>query len=191
MNKTVKWVIVTLACVLIFVAVYFLYGLLKDRYNPNQFTDANQNQTQESSGGSVTVQHAPDFTVLDANGKEVKLSDYFGKPIVLNFWATWCYYCKMEMPDFNDAYHNNPDVQFLMVNVTDGYQETMSSAKEYVEGEGYEFPVFYDTMLEAASTYGATGLPMSVFIGADGNVVAVASGMLSKEDLAKGIEMIQ
>ena len=187
MKKSIKWIIIALVCVLAFVGIYFLYGELKDNFTPDQFAP----QTQESGGAEQEKYPAPDFTVLDSEGKEVKLSDYFGKPIVLNFWATWCYYCKMEMPDFNEAYQNNPDIQFLMVNVTDGYQETMDTAKKYVKEEGFGFPVFYDTSLEAANAYGASGLPMTVFIDEEGNMVTIARGMLSAEDLAKGLDFLR
>ena len=95
------------------------------------------------------------------------------------------------MPDFNEAYHNNPDIQFLMINVTDGRQETMDSAKEFLEKGKYDFPVFYDKNLNAASTYGASGLPMTFFIDKSGNLVTYAGGMLTAENLAKGIEMIK
>ena len=62
--------------------------------------------------------------------------------MVLNFWATWCYYCKEEMPDFDEASKLYPDVQFLMVNATDGVRETVDAAKKYVEENGFDFEVF-------------------------------------------------
>ena len=61
---------------------------------------------------------APDFAVLNASGKQVELSDYFGKPIVVNLWATWCPPCKAELPYFDNAYNRYGQVQFLMVNLT-------------------------------------------------------------------------
>ncbi|MBP3544577.1 MAG: TlpA family protein disulfide reductase, partial [Lachnospiraceae bacterium] len=68
---------------------------------------------------------APDFTVIDAEGNEVKLSDMRGKPVVVNFWASWCGPCKMEMPEFEEVYKELGDeVHFMMVNLTDGWQET-------------------------------------------------------------------
>ena len=163
---------------------------------PDNETSRPDNSDQSESGSKnesteENINLAPDFTVLDKDGNEVKLSDYFGKPIVLNFWASWCYYCTLEMPDFEAAYKNNPDIQFLMVNVTDGDSETVESAKKFIETNGYTFPVFFDTELEAASTYGASGLPMTFFISASGELTAYGSGMLSAEDLEYGISMIK
>ena len=193
MKKSTKLIITALICVAIFVGIYFLYGVLKENYTPNQFSDVTQNTskvTDEYESEQVDNK-AKDFKVFDENGNEVKLSDFFGKPIVLNFWATWCYYCREEMPDFNDAYHNNPDVQFLMVNVTDGRRETVFSAKQYVDDSDFDFTVLYDKNLDATTTYGAWGLPMTVFIDKDGNYVNHASGMLDAENLKRGIDLIK
>ena len=132
-----------------------------------------------------------DFTVLDENGNEVKLSDFLGKPIVLNFWATWCTYCVREMPDFQAAYEKYPDVQFVMVNVTDGYYETIDSAKQFVAEKGFTFPIFFDTESSATTAFKVTGYPQSYFIDANGNLVAHAQGMISMETLEKGISMIR
>ena len=130
---------------------------------------------------------APDFTVLDENGQRVKLSDYKGKPIVLNFWATWCYYCKDEMPDFQRAYELYPDVQFLMVNV----QESVETATAYTSSQGFTFPLLFDTKGEAAGAYGVTGFPTTVFLNSKGELVTVGRGMLDYDSLIKGIGMIR
>lgn len=190
MKKSVKWILAAAVAAAAFVGIYFLYGSLKDRYAPEQFAEVTESTGQQEAEETEETA-APDFTVLDENGEEVRLSDYAGKPIVLNFWASWCHYCKVEMPDFDEAYRNHPEIQFMMVNVTDGSQETMESARDFLAEAGYEFPVFYDTELDAAMTYGATGLPMTVFIDADGNLVTYARGMLQAQQLEQGIEMIK
>ena len=133
---------------------------------------------------------APDFTVLDENGNTVRLSDFLGKPIVVNFWATWCYYCKAEMADFNRAYEEFSDVQFVMVNATDGVRETVASAKKYVADNGFGFDLFFDVNGEAVHAYGITGFPSTFFINASGEPVAYATGMLDYATLARGIGMI-
>ena len=76
---------------------------------------------------------APDFEVIDKEGNPVKLSSFFGKPIVLNFWASWCGPCQSEMPDFNEKYAElGGDVHFVMVNMTDGGRETVETASAFI-----------------------------------------------------------
>ena len=133
----------------------------------------------------------PDFTVLDMNGNEVDLYDYAGKPIVVNFWATWCGYCKAEMPDFEAMYKKYGDrVHFLMVNVTDGEFETVDSVKKYISSNGYTFPVYFDTEADAVNTYGVSGYPTTWFFTADGGSAYRAVGKISASTLESTIKKI-
>ena len=144
-------------------------------------------------GGAVAQRpeySAPNFSVYDADMNERTLEEFIGKPIVLNFWATWCGYCKIEMPDFDEAYKTNPDVQFMMINHTDGIDETVDKAKAYVEREGFSFPVFFDTTLEASEKYGVTAFPTTVFINSDGDIVKTHRGALSLERLNQYLTLI-
>ena len=150
-------------------------------------TDASSSAATEPSTDSST----PNFTVLDAEGKEVTLSDFFGTPIVLNFWASWCPPCKAELPDFEEACKKyEGKVVFLMVNMTDGDRETVKIAKDFVNSMGYTFPVYFDTEYEAAYAYGVRSIPTTYFINADGSVEAHATGMISAVQLEQGIGMI-
>lgn len=134
---------------------------------------------------------APDFEVIDKEGNPVKLSSFFGNPIVLNFWASWCGPCQSEMPDFNEKYAElGGDVHFVMVNMTDGGRETVETASAFIEKNGYDFPVLFDTKSEAAMTYGAYSLPTSFFINAEGHVIAQAVGAIDAATLQRGIDMI-
>lgn len=135
--------------------------------------------------------NVPDFKVVDAEGNTVKLSDFAGQPIVLNFWASWCGPCKEEMPEFEEVYAEYGDqVQFLLVNMTDGSHETFNGAAAYIEEQGYTFPVYYDIWNGATVAYSVSSIPATYFIDMQGNGVAQAKGALDKETLLSGIEMI-
>lgn len=133
----------------------------------------------------------PDFTVYNAAGEEVKLSDFHGKPIILNFWASWCSPCKEEMPEFEKAYKKHgKDIHFLMVNITYGSGETVEKASSFIESKGYTFPVYFDTSGFAASTFNISSIPATFFIDKDGNVATYAVGAIDMTDLEKGIQII-
>lgn len=143
----------------------------------------------ESQPGGQTA--APDFTVEDAEGRSVTLSDMRGRPVVLNFWASWCPPCKSEMPEFESVYTELWDeVAFMMVDMTDGQRETRADGEAYVAEQGYSFPVYYDTEQQAAEAYGVRAIPMTVFIDEDGNIAATAQGAMDEEALCSGIDLI-
>ena len=186
-----KLLIGCVVLVLVLVMAGVLYRNLSgsiDSDNLGSQTPENENQQQN---GENAPSLAPDFTVLDANGKEVKLSDFRGKPVVVNFWATWCGYCVKEMPAFEEVYQQmGSDIHFLMINVTDGVQETVDKASAFIADSGYTFPVYYDTQYSATLTYGAYSLPMTFFFDAEGYAIAQATGSIDKDTLLRGIEMI-
>ncbi len=202
MKKGILWAVTLCLIVLIFVGTYFLYGHLSKDYAPdiienNSSSNISSSDSADSAGSgsgggdedNSEKNTAPDFKVVDINGNSVNLSDYFGKPIVLNFWASWCPPCKGEMPHFENAYKENEDIQFLMVNVT--ASDSMADAKSFISGEGYTFPVFYDTTGAAANTYGASSFPTTFFIDKNGNIANYAIGMLSEQSLESAINSIK
>lgn len=148
-------------------------------------------ETTQASESEQQLQKAPDFVVTDMDGNEVKLSDFQGKPVIVNFWASWCGPCKSEMPDFEEMYQQyGEEIYFVMVNMTDGSRETVEVASEFIAEQGYTFPVYYDTEYSAAITYGVTSIPATYFIDAQGNAVAYARSAIDAETLQMGIDMI-
>ncbi len=167
--------------VVFLVGAYLIYGVF-----------GGQDELIPAGNGTQTKTMSLDFTVQDIDGNNVKLSDFYGKPIVLNFWASWCPPCKSEMPEFNQVYNELAgDVQFLMINQTDGDRETIETGSEYVKSQGFTFPVFYDTKLEAAYTYNVTAIPTTYFIDKEGYIISQVKGSMSKEILMSNIEKIK
>lgn len=198
MENNKKLIIVLAIFAMVLVGAYLLYSQLAPQFTQDQLVTVGT-QPQETTGStqgtteSTQAQQylAPDFTVYDAQGNPVRLSDYFGKPIVLNFWASWCGPCQREMPDFDEKYRELGDqVQFLMVNMTDGNRETVEIASSFIAQKGYTFPVFFDTQLEAAMTYGAYSLPMTFFIDSHGNLITRTVGAINSKTLQRAIDMI-
>lgn len=157
--------------------------------------DAVDGEKTDNSGEGNTAADdsakAPDFTVVNGAEEEVKLSDFVGKPVVLNFWASWCGPCKSEMPFFQNMYDTyGEEVVFMMVNMTDGSRETVETALDYVQQAEYTFPVYFDTNQEAAYAYYVSSIPATYFIDAEGNLVAYGVGSLQEENILQGLSML-
>ena len=134
---------------------------------------------------------APDFLIYYSEGREVTMSDFEGQPVVMNFWASWCGPCKSEMEAFNNKYEEFGDeVAFVMVNLTDGMRETKKSAMEFINGEGYSFPVYFDKDMTASESYQAYSIPVTYFIDAEGNIIYNSIGAMSEYALGEGIKLI-
>ena len=195
-NKKILLILV-LVFVFLLGGASILYRQMEKELAPEQLDVQETQETQEigeltESGETEQAKAAaPDFTVCDKDGNEIHLSDYVGKPVVLNFWASWCGPCKMELPDFQEKYlEHGEEVQFLMINLTDGTRETMDGAAAFVSEQGYTFPVFYDTKSSASAAYGTYSIPVTYFIDSEGYAVGRAVGAIDGETLQRGIAMI-
>ena len=198
------FVIITLVVLIaIFIGAMPLYNKLKSTApNPiSQGTETskplesariqtNTSDNMADAQGKKQVK-APDFTVRNTEGNTVKLSDMMGKPVVLNIWASWCPPCKSEMPEFNKVFEEmGGDIQFMMVDAVDGRRETVEKGAAFIAGQGYTFPVFYDTEQDAAMQNGIRALPTSIFINSNGYIAAKAEGAMDEETLRYYINMI-
>jgi len=126
-----------------------------------------------ASSASVEVgvrvgNRAPDFTLRSLDGSSVRLSDLRGKPVVINFWASWCPPCKEEMPAFQKAYerYRSEGVVFLGVD----YREDAATVQRFVQQNGYGWTFLLDSDGQVARSYQVTGVPETYFIDRNGIV---------------------
>lgn len=192
MNGKKKTIILIGIFVVLMIGSSVLYNNLSANYEMDSLASTESStSTEDNTSEDDQLSTAPNFTVYDLAGNQVNLTDFFGKPIIVNFWASWCGPCQMEMPDFDEAYAAYKDeIHFLMVNMTDGARETLEKASSFIADSGYSFPVYYDTEYSAAITYSVSSLPTTYFINANGEPIAHARGAIDADTLQKGIDMI-
>ena len=191
--KRYRWILVGVIFLLVLGGAGVMYRNLSRTYMESQnvesiaASDAGLAETKEAE--SEEQDTADDFSVYDKEGKEVHLSDYRGRPVVVNFWASWCPPCKQEMPAFQKMWETyGEEITFLMVNETDGERETTETAQAYIEENGYEMDFFFDRDQDAAYTYYLMYLPRTLFIDAQGNLVYDQVGQLTESELENRIE---
>ncbi|MBR4749303.1 MAG: TlpA family protein disulfide reductase [Abditibacteriota bacterium] len=178
-----KAIYILIILVIVIFGAYAAYGTLAKKA-------AADKPSAPVPAASKPAEKAPDFTVTDQKGSKVSFSSMLGKPVIVNIWATWCGPCKMELPDFQKASLKYSDrITFMMVNLTTG-DETEQTVRKFMKDNGYTFPVYYDTEQSADGAYQVTGIPTTIFIDAEGNIVSKQIGMLSGEELQEGIDSL-
>lgn len=131
---------------------------------------------------------APDFTAYTLTGEAVRLSDFAGKPVVINFWATWCPPCRQELPGFENAWQQyGDDVVFLMVECGG---ETTEEVETFIAEGGYTFPVYVDSDGSGAAAYGINAIPVTALVDAEGNLFAYQVGAVEEDSLRGAIDML-
>lgn len=123
-----------------------------------------------------------DLPALSDPGKRVKLADFDGKPLVVNFWASWCVPCRKEMPAFQAAAARlRASVAFVGVNNRDSRDDAL----KFLRDTGVTYPSGYDPRGDTARDYSLLGMPTTVFVTPDGQIAAVRTGEVSAEELDK------
>ncbi|MFN8378721.1 MAG: cytochrome c biogenesis protein CcdA [Anaerolineae bacterium] len=135
--------------------------------------------TVDAVEGTAIGNLAPDFALPGDDGQTYRLSDFRGRPVLLNFWATWCGPCRVEMPAFQQVHETGSDLAILAVD----YGQTAEDVAGYREEMGVTFPLLVDETMEVGDTYGVAQIPSTFLIGPDGRVVTVHYGPLTVEQI--------
>lgn len=126
---------------------------------------------------------APDFELADLNGETVRLSDFRGRPVILNFWATWCAPCRLEMPELQRAQDEFATAEDGPIVLAINQGDSAEQVGEFFDEVGLTLPALLDTEIVVGKSYGAFFLPTTVIVGSDGTVAAVHRGMISRKQL--------
>ena len=133
---------------------------------------------------------APNFTLTDQYGNTHTLSEYKGKVVMLQFFATWCGYCKQELPYVQEIYEELPeDLVILVVNQPGGREKNKEGVIDFLDQNGYTFPVVFDEQGLVNRNYGITGLPTTFMINKEGELYGYMPGAMNKEMMLEIIEM--
>jgi peroxiredoxin len=147
------------------------------------------NPESTTTNKPVVPKPAQDFTLKDINGNnDIKLSSLKGKAVIINFWATWCYPCREEIPDLQKSYDENKDkgLVILGVNIKENESKVSKFAKDYK----MTYPILLDIDGTTSDAYRVFGIPTSFFIDRNGLIKDSFIGMLTKEDLSKKLATI-
>ena len=165
--------------------------------SPSSTDSSEKEDESESSAESQTVSQeegwqGPESNYLNAEGDLLNLSDNYGKGTLINIWASWCEPCKVEMPYFEEAYQTyGDDINFLMINATESKPtETQEAALTFADEMDLSMPIYFDTEMSNQYLFGATILPLTVILDAEGHVEEIVRGQVSPAKLTQLIEQI-
>ena len=142
---------------------------------------ANSSHGSGSAGGAPRVgATAPDFTLLNLDGQPVSLADFRGRLVLINFWATWCGPCEIEMPAIQAVYEKHQEEGFVVLAVA--VDDSAKNVRRFINERGLTFQTLMDDG-NVSRAYRVFGLPASFFVGADGKIAAVHNGVLTEEEI--------
>lgn len=127
------------------------------------------NQSESMPQSVVEIgKPAPDFSLKNIDGKDIYLSDFAGKPVMINFWATWCPSCEKEMPEIEKFYENYKASGLVVLSVNATSQDNIDKVKEWIQKDQLTFPILLDESGLVTWQYQLNGLPTSYFIDRQG-----------------------
>ena len=189
-------IIAAVALALVLVGAGVAYVVLSSKGSSTSSSSATSSASPSADASSTSANKAAprladyDATVYTADGQAKKLSEIAnGKPLVINFWATWCPYCVQEFPDYKTLLSEYGDsVSFAFVDAPGSKGETVQKAQDWLAQNGFEeFPAYYDNELEASSNFGARSLPTTVVVAANGEIQGASAGAINLQRMRNAL----
>jgi peroxiredoxin len=188
-----KKIILSLSLVLLLGVAVYTVSNYDGAGSSNIINSSAQKNTSNNPARQIKVAKpkvkAADFKLKDLNGKDVSLSDFKGKKVFLNFWASWCPPCKAEMPEMEKLYQETKDSDLVILSVD--LSEDKATVQRFITDNKYNFPVLLDTDNAAASAYQVVSIPTSFFIDKEGNIVDKHIGSMKLEQMKSYINNIK
>ena len=181
-NKKQKIAIFSVTALLVF----SIFTGLVQPYLKNKGKDTvNTGRLQQEE--KITV---PNFQFTDGDGNTVNFDDFKGKPVVINFWGTWCPWCVEEMDDFNTLVGEYGDkANFLFLDVPNGEDETPENVKNFLKDNGYDnITSHYDSMLEGCYMFGLNSFPVTVYVDSEGYLYDATIGMTNYDTVKEIVD---
>ncbi|MCS1350597.1 TlpA disulfide reductase family protein [Mechercharimyces sp. CAU 1602] len=193
---------IVISAILVIAALVSVWQGLERNGSPSSVTDPQvvekeaDNQAEETltleekavQAGFNKGESPPSFSLDTLDGKRVEMEK--GKPVLINFWATWCGPCRNEMPYIQEAYEKYKDeMQFMMVNWT-SEEFKKNAVPDYMKAEGYTFPVLMDETGEAADLYQVMATPTTYLLDKDGVIQVKTVGEYDREQLFRDLDKV-
>jgi len=152
--------------------------------NPPLFTTLAAPASVNSAPAPVAGAPAPDFTLKTLDGSEASLSQFHGQPVLINFWASWCTPCRLEMPDLVRVYETHKAQGFVILGVNLTFQDSLPDVQAFVKEFNMTFPVLLDEEGNVThNLYRLRGLPLSVFVNHEGIITRLNLGAMMGEQI--------
>ena len=165
-------------------------AMLERASGPGPITTVDPNHAAAIQALPKVGQLAPDFTLQTLSGTTVRLSQWRGRPVIINFWATWCVACRAESTLLERTYQQKATQGLVVLGVNVTQEDTLASVQNYVTTSALTFPIALDSHGAVTDAYHVPGLPVTFFVDAQGIIRNVIVGQMHNVDLFEGLKLI-